>query len=129
MFVIWYYNLTLHEVGYIWIIINTPGNESGTSHGVPTPWNQHDIQRLTIKLSGSLFDVPLNNWHRPKWINVLESEILGYSLVPLISFVHVFVSKCIWIIDTRLKLKFDTGLPLLAAGNIGMVAIVKALLL
>jgi hypothetical protein len=68
-----------------------------------------------------LLDKSLDQWHRPEGINVLKSEILGDLAIPVISGIHVLISKCVAIVDAKGLFKFYIGLSLLARCDVCVI--------
>lgn len=71
----------------------------------------------------------MNYRHRPKRVNFLKFKVLSYFIVPNIPLVQKLLSKLIGVILSWLELKVERSLSLQTACDIGMVAVVKALLL
>jgi hypothetical protein len=76
-----------------------------------------------------LLDKALYQRDSPEWVYVLIGEVSGYILVPMVSFVHILVSKGVGVVNSEILLKFDIRLSLLGRGDISMVRVVEALLL
>ena len=119
--------LRLYKISYIWIIINSSWNKSGSCHCMSSSRYYHYLYFISIKNLRFLFNVALYYWNCPKWINILKFEVLRYFIVPQISFIEKLFSKLIWIIFSGGILKFDCSLPLLTACYICMITIIKAL--
>lgn len=116
MLIIGNYELTFNKVGDIWIIINASWDKSSTSVSMPPTWDQHYIYFLSIKYLRFLFNISLNNWNCPKWIDVLKVEIPYDFVVPLVTLVKRFVI-------------LDGSLSLLAARDVSVIRVVKSLFL
>ena len=94
---------------------------------MPSPRYQHDVKIETLEEGSLLLNIPLNDWNRPKGINVLILKISDNSVIKLIAFVHELIPLPIGVILSFLKLY--CSLSLLTTCHIGVITIIKALVL
>lgn len=120
--------LRLNEVGDVRVVVDASCDEPCACSQLSAARYEHDFELLAFEFELFLLDVALDDWDGPEWVNVLETKILRDLIVPQISLIQILLPEFVRTVFVGLELELHLVLPLKVARDVGVVAVVEALL-